>query len=188
MNPSKNGTENRKNLLLWRALRGGCLACALALAGSGCSPQSGKDQSGPGSSAAEKPSAGTVVTPPAGGAKPAAKPVELAKASAPAPAASEPFGVYTLVTVDGKKLPCTVTHEGQLTTIQSGTFDLRKDGTCVSKIAIQGEESTPEVKATYRMEGQAVKMRWEGVGITMGNLDGSQFTMNYMGMALGYRR
>ena len=34
-----------------------------------------------------------------------------------------PVGTYTLASVDGNRVPCTLTHEGHTMTIQSGTVE-----------------------------------------------------------------
>lgn len=141
-------------------------ALTLALMGTGCGPAAPK-------------SSGDAASNPAAEAK---SPAAASKA------AVEPFGTYALVSVDGKKVPCTVTHEGQAMTIQSGSFIVNRDGTCLSKIALGGEDSTPEVKATFKQEGATLTMQWEGAGTTTGTLDGNTFKMTNEGMALVYRK
>src|SRR4051794_12614541 len=39
-------------------------------------------------------------------------------------------GVYTLASVDGKKVPSSVSHEGTALQVRSGTFTLNANGTC----------------------------------------------------------
>src|SRR6266851_1541469 len=46
-----------------------------------------------------------------------------------------PTGTYTLVSINGKQVPCTVNHEGASPTIKSGTFVINSDGTCSSKVS-----------------------------------------------------
>ncbi len=106
-------------------------------------------------------------------------------------AASDPAGTYTLVSIDGKPVPCTISHEGASPTIKSGTFIINSDGTCTSTMLFSvppGGDSTREVHATFTREGSTLTMRWQGAGITTGTVQGNTFTMNNEGMALAYRR
>src|SRR5271154_5861782 len=72
--------------------------------------------------------------------KPAATPSEI-----------NPAGVYTLVSVDGKNLPCNLTHEGVAMMVKSGSFTINADGTCrsVSSFSVPpNPDIHREVKAT----------------------------------------
>jgi len=99
-----------------------------------------------------------------------------------------PVGTYALATVDGNKVPYTVQHEGHTMTIQSGSFIINADGTCSSKMFLEGREAAIEVKATYTREGQKLTMKWQGAGMTIGTVEGDTFTMNNEGMVLAYRK
>jgi hypothetical protein len=103
----------------------------------------------------------------------------------------DPTGVYALVSVDGKDLPCSLSHEGASPTIKSGVFTIKADGNCSSQITFsvpeQGDMSR-EVKATYTRQGVELTMQWEGAGMTMGNVDGNTFTMTNEGMVFAYRK
>ncbi len=106
-------------------------------------------------------------------------------------AVADPAGTYTLASVDGKPLPCTIQHEGQSPTIRSGTFVFNSDGTCVSSIAFSipsGGDASRQVKAAFTRSGSTLTMRWEGAGVTTGTIDGDMFTMNNEGMVLAYRK
>lgn len=141
------------------------LASGLALLGSGCGPA------------------------PQGGSGDSANATAGAKSPAAAPkTAAEPFGTYALIDVDGKKVPCSITHEGQSMTIQSGSLLVNRDGTCVSKVAVAGEDAASETKATFQQEGSTLKMKWEGAGTTIGNLDGNTLKMSNEGMIFTYRK
>ena len=99
-------------------------------------------------------------------------------------------GIYTLIEVNGKTLPTTVSHGAQLE-ILSGTFTITADKTCTSKIAIRvpnGEVVVKEVKASFTQEGSTLTMKWEGAGITLGTVEGDTFTMNNEGMIFTYKR
>jgi hypothetical protein len=99
-----------------------------------------------------------------------------------------PVGTYTLVTVDGSKVPCTVQHEGHTMTIQSGGFIINPEGTCSSKVSLAGRDAAIEVKASYTREGPKLTMKWQGAGMTIGTVEGDTFTMNNEGMVFAYRK
>jgi hypothetical protein len=102
-----------------------------------------------------------------------------------------PTGTYALVSVDGKKVPCTLQHEGQSPTVKSGCFIIKADGTCSSKVDFSlpsGGDSSREVNATYTREGSKLTMKWEGAGMTTGTVEGDTFTMNNEGMIFAYHK
>ena len=99
-----------------------------------------------------------------------------------------PVGTYALTTVDGKKVPCTVQHEGHTMTINSGSFIINADGTCNSRMFLAGRDAAIEVKATYTREGPKLTMTWQGAGMTIGTIEGDTFTMNNEGMVFVYRK
>ncbi len=105
--------------------------------------------------------------------------------------ASDLSGVYTLVTVNGNKVPATVSHDGVALQVRSGTFTINSDGTCGSKMVFvppTGTEATREVSATYTREGGKLSMQWKGAGRTTGTVEGNTFTMNNEGMVLAYKK
>jgi hypothetical protein len=113
------------------------------------------------------------------------------KRDAKVPADSNAFGTYTLVSVDGNNVPCTVQHEGHSLAVKSGSFDINSDGTCSSKVVFstpQGGDASRGVKARYTREGAKLTMQWEGAGTTSGTVEGSTFTMNNEGMVFAYRK
>jgi len=100
-------------------------------------------------------------------------------------------GVYTLVTVNGNKVPASISHDGVAVEIRSGSFTINADGTCASKTCFvppKGTEVTREVSATYTREGSRLNMRWQGAGQTTGTLEGNTFTMDNEGMVLAYKK
>ena len=99
-----------------------------------------------------------------------------------------PVGTYTLATVDGNKVPCTVQHEGHTMTINSGNFSINADGTCSSKMSLAGRDAAIEVKAAYTREGTKLTMKWQGAGMTEGTVEGDTFSMTNEGMVLAYRK
>jgi hypothetical protein len=102
-----------------------------------------------------------------------------------------PAGVYNLVSVDGKTVPASVSHEGATLQVRSGAFTINADGTCSSKLIFvppSGTEETREVSATYTRDGSKLTMQWKGAGTTVGTIDGKTFTMDNEGMVFVYRK
>lgn len=100
-------------------------------------------------------------------------------------------GVYALVSVDGKPVPASLSHQEATLLVSSGVFTIRADGTCGSRMTFvppSGTEVTREVSATYASEGSKLTMQWKGAGRTVGIIDGHTFTMVNEGMVLVYRR
>jgi hypothetical protein len=113
------------------------------------------------------------------------------KPEAPVAAGGDIAGVYTLVSVDGNKVPCKVTHEGTSLQVQSGSFTIKADGTCGTKTAFvppSGSEVTREVSATYTKDGSKLTMKWQGAGTTTATLEGGTLTMNNEGMLFVYTK
>jgi hypothetical protein len=112
-------------------------------------------------------------------------------ASKAPPPDSNPVGTYALVSVDGKAVPCSATHDGRNLEIKSGSFVISADGTCSSKITMTkpgGGDATIEVKATYTRQGATLNMKWERAGTTTGTVAGDTFTMTNEGMVFAYRK
>jgi hypothetical protein len=104
---------------------------------------------------------------------------------------ASPSGTYALVSVDGKGVPCPLTHDGHTLLIKRGSFTFTPPGACSSKLVFSppsGGEATREVKATYTQQGSKLTMRWEGAGMTIGTFESDTFTMNNEGMVLQYRK
>jgi hypothetical protein len=104
----------------------------------------------------------------------------------------DPTGIYTLVSVDGKDVPCDVKHGDRLMTVNSGTFSISNaDHTCRSVIDFSVASHpvvTREVKATYVQDGSGLTMKWEGAGVTQGTVKDNTFTMVNEGMTFTYRK
>ena len=93
-------------------------------------------------------------------------------------------GVYALVSVNGKNVPTSVSHEGTALQVRSGSFTIKADGTCGTKtifVPPNAAETTQEVNATYTKEGSNLTMQWQGAGTTTGTVDGNTFTMENEG-------
>lgn len=103
----------------------------------------------------------------------------------------DPAGVYTLVSVNGKSVPCNLTHEGVVLTVKSGVFTITADGHCTSQTTFcvsTNRDVNRDVKATYTRNGTELTMRWEGAGMTKGNVNGNTFTMTNEDIVLAYRK
>ena len=103
----------------------------------------------------------------------------------------DPSGVYSLVSVDDKPVPCEVMHGETAMTIKSGVFTIDADGTCSSLMSFSvagNEDVSREVKATYTATGSELTMKWERAGTTIGQVEGNRFTMNNEGMVLAYEK
>jgi hypothetical protein len=106
-------------------------------------------------------------------------------------ASSSPAGVYTLVSVNGSKLPATISHDGARLEVLSGTFTIGEDSTCSSRMVFippNGQEVVREVKATYTQTGGKLRMKWAGAGLTTGTVKDNTFTMDNEGMLLSYQK
>jgi hypothetical protein len=102
-----------------------------------------------------------------------------------------PAGTYTLMSVDGKQVPCALTHEGTTLTVKSGVFTISDDGTCSSKIIFSvpsNGDVNREVKASYTRQGAKLTMKWVGAGVTVGSVEGNTFTMDNEGMVFAYQK
>ena len=94
-------------------------------------------------------------------------------------------GVYALVSVNGKAVPSSVSHDGTELQVRSGSFTINADGTCSTKTVFvppTGQEATREVSATYTKDGAKLTMQWKGAGMTTGTVEGNTFTMDNEGM------
>jgi hypothetical protein len=101
------------------------------------------------------------------------------------------MGTYTLLSVDGNKVPCEVKHEDVTLMIKSGAFIFSERSNCISKMIFSvasSPDATREVKATYTREGPTLTLRWQGAGMTKGTLEGDTFTMNNEGMVFAFRK
>lgn len=121
---------------------------------------------------------------------------EPASPAPPAPPAASAkaadiVGVYALISVNGKNVPASVSHDGTGVQVRSGSFTINADGTCGTKTVFvppSGQEATREVSATYTKDGAKLTMQWKGAGMTVGTVDGNTFTMDNEGMIFVYRK
>jgi hypothetical protein len=102
-----------------------------------------------------------------------------------------PAGIYTLISVDGKTVPCVINHEGNAMHIESGAFTITTNGQCLSLmvVSVSDRKNIPiNTRATYTQEGAKLTMHWQNAGMTQGTLAGPTFTMTNEGMAYVYRK
>ena len=103
----------------------------------------------------------------------------------------DPTGFYKLVSVDGEKLPATVSHGNAQVEVRSGSFAIKADKTCESKTIFgppSGADVTREVTATFTQNGPTLTMQWKGAGLTSGTIKGNRFSMNNEGTIFTYLR
>lgn len=104
---------------------------------------------------------------------------------------TDPAGVYALVSVNGSRVPTSVSHDGTTVEVRSGNFTISADGTCSSETVFvppSGTEVTRESTATYTKDGSSLTMQWEGAGRTVGTIEGNTFTMDNEGMVFVYMK
>ena len=107
------------------------------------------------------------------------------------PQASGHTGTYTLVTVDGNKVPYTPVPEGSAPQVQSGTFTLNTDGTVTHATnfgQVDGKELSHDSNGTYTLDGSRVSLQWKGAGTTTATLEGNTLTLNWEGVIFVYRK
>lgn len=100
-------------------------------------------------------------------------------------------GAYTLISVNGQRVPASVPHEGGMIQVRSGTFTITGDGKCSSRMTFVPPgrvEATLERKATYNREGPTLNMQWENAGDTTGTIKSDTFTMENEGMVFAYKK
>lgn len=103
----------------------------------------------------------------------------------------DPTGVYSLVSVDGKSVPCEVSHEGAAMKIQSGTFTITAGGACRSAITVSvanRKDTVVVTQANWTRRGADLTMQWTGAGMTLGTVKDNTFTMTNEGMVFAYRK
>jgi hypothetical protein len=99
--------------------------------------------------------------------------------------------VYALVSVDGKAVPCVLTHEDTTMTVQAGSFTMATNNCCGTSMTITvGTNKAVNIlrQATYEQSGNELTMKWKGFGSTKGTLAGDDFTMNNEGMIFVYHK
>lgn len=102
-----------------------------------------------------------------------------------------PSGVYSLVSVDGKTVPCTIDHEGTAMFVQSGTFTISTNGQITSVMTISvgdRKDRRIDTHATYTLRDTELTMKWRNAGTTKGRVAGQTFTMKNEGMTYVYRK
>lgn len=107
-----------------------------------------------------------------------------------AQAADTTVGVYKLISVDGKNVPCTINHDGRAMNVQTGTFMISTNGqiTSVMNISAGDKKRSIETHATYTEKNSELTMKWQNAGTTKGRVAGNTFTMTNEGMVYVYQK
>ena len=111
--------------------------------------------------------------------------------SKPTTQASAHTGTYTLVTVDGNKVPYTPVPEGSGPQVQSGSFTLNADGSVTHATnfgQVDGKELSHDSSGTYTLDDSRLSFQWKGGGTTTATLDGNTLTLDWEGVIFVYRR
>jgi hypothetical protein len=103
---------------------------------------------------------------------------------------SDHQGTYTLVTVNGNKLPYTPPHKGGAPQVLSGNITLNADGTFASAMSYNLPTGvvSQQFSGTYTRDGSRFSLQWKGAGTTTATLEGNTFTMDNEGSLFAYRR
>jgi hypothetical protein len=112
-------------------------------------------------------------------------------------------GEYTLVTVNGAKLPASVPVDGAMRLIQSGSASLNYDGSVSAVLNVRQPDGTsaklesegsfevvPLGKPVGRFEKAPplrIDLKWKGQGTTIAHLDGQTLTLDRGGAKYAYR-
>ena len=86
----------------------------------------------------------------------------------PVAADIDPLGVFALVSIDGKAVPCDLAHGGMSVPVRGGVFTIRADGTCISEMSLTapgGRDVVVTRSATFTRQGPTLTMKWEGFGV-----------------------
>ena len=112
-------------------------------------------------------------------------------AQTPGNAVASPAGVYKLMSVDGKNVPCAINHDGRKMDVQSGHFTITTNSRITSVMTISvGDRRDIRVErtATYTAKSGALTMKWQNAGTTKGQIVGQTFTMTNEGIAYVYQK
>ena len=104
---------------------------------------------------------------------------------------TSPAGIYTLVSIDGKKVPCAINHDGKKMDVQSGTFTVATNDQVKSVMVVSvGDQKDVRVQriATYSEKNSELTMKWQNGGTTKGRVAGNTLTMTNEGMAYVYQK
>jgi len=104
---------------------------------------------------------------------------------------SEHAGTYTLIAINGNKLPYTPPHEGGAPQVRSSTFTLNADGSFGNTMSYgtpSGQTMSRDFSGNYTRESERFTFYWKGAGMTTATLNGDTLTMNNEGILFAYRK
>lgn len=102
-----------------------------------------------------------------------------------------PVGTYTLVSVNGSRVPASVSHDGVALEVRSGSFTFEADGTCSTRTVFvppSGTEVSRAVSGTYARKNSKLTLQWKGAGRTVGTIRDNTFIMENEGMVFVYEK
>ena len=105
--------------------------------------------------------------------------------------ASDDADTYSLVTVNGNKVPYIPVPEGSAPKVQSGAFTLNADGTVIHSTnfgQVDGKELSHDSRGTYILDGSRLSFQWKGGGKTTATLEGNTLTLDWEGAIFVYRK
>lgn len=100
-------------------------------------------------------------------------------------------GTYTLVTIDGNKIPYAPPHKGGgAPQVVSGAITLNGDGTFTSAMSynLPTGVASRQFSGTYTRNGSRFSLQWKGAGTTTATLEGNTFTMDNEGLLFAYEK
>lgn len=100
-------------------------------------------------------------------------------------------GTYTLVSVNGNRVPAEVSHDGVALEVRSGSFTFEADGTCSTRTVFvppSGTEVSRTVSGTCLQKDSKLTLQWKGAGKTTGSIQGNTFIMENEGMVFLYEK
>ena len=100
-------------------------------------------------------------------------------------------GTYTLVTVDGNKVPNTPVPEGSGPQVQSGSFTLNADRSVTHATnfgQVDGKELAPVSSGTYTLDDSRLSFQWKDGGTTTATLEEKTLTLDWEGAIFVYRK
>ncbi|MEM8679628.1 MAG: hypothetical protein AAGF97_09785 [Planctomycetota bacterium] len=100
-------------------------------------------------------------------------------------------GDYTLISVEGEKLPMAILSEDQQIEVREGSLTLDADGTCRCKTIVRPPsrvDATREVTGRFTRDGSKLLMQWDDAQFTEATVMGELVMMKNHGALFTYQR